>query len=169
MINDLNRSSIIEKVSSSSSSLCFCRLLESGVGLVDLVISGLLGLRQLEPFEVVERSSGSASDDALVESIFLPLLVDLGRRPSLTHRPRPRAVGDPHFVFEQAKMLESHRFSGNAWSVDQRALLVDDVDDSDESVLERSDADVGNATDFHEVVEDADSHFEDFKVLSKCF
>merc|ERR1719391_376156 len=161
------------KVSSSSSSLCFCRLLESGVGLVDLVISSLLGLRQLEPLEVVERGPGPACDDALVERVFLPLVVDLGRCPSLAHRPRPGAVGDPNFVLEKAKMLESHRFSGNAWSVDERALLVDDVDDGHKSVLERSDADVGNATDLHEVVEDADSHFDDFKVfyrsVSKSF
>ena len=51
-INDYTRSSKREKFacsSSSSSSSCFRRLLESRVGLVDLVISGLLSLGQLEP------------------------------------------------------------------------------------------------------------------------
>ena len=43
------------------SSLCFCGLLEGAVGFVDLVISGLLRLGQLESLKVVE--GGSCPED----------------------------------------------------------------------------------------------------------
>merc|ERR1719175_465480 len=135
------------------SSLRFGGLLESGVGLVDLVIPGLLGLGQLEPLEVVERGSRSPGDDAFVEGILLPLLVDFGRRPGLAHGSGPRAVGDRHLVLEQTHVLESHRLAGDAWSVNEGALLIDNIDDSDEPVFEWSDRDVGDPADFHEVVE----------------
>merc|ERR1719370_938610 len=91
------------------SSLRFGGLLKSGVGLVDLVIPGLLGLGQLEPLEVVERGSRSPGDDAFVEGILLPLFVDLARRPSLAHGSGPRAVGDSadfHEVVENTHHLE---------------------------------------------------------------
>merc|ERR1719209_2456871 len=135
------------------SGLRFRGLLKSGVGLVDLVIPGLLGLGQLEPLEVVERGSRSPGDDAFVEGILLPLLVDLACRPSLAHGSGPRAVGDGHLVLEQTHVLESHRLAGDAWSVNEGALLIDDIDDSAEPVFERSNRDVGDSADFHEVVE----------------
>jgi len=123
------------------------------------MISRLLRLGQLESLEVVERSSRSASDDALVESIFLPLFVDLGGGPGLAHGAGASAVGDADLVLQKTHVLELHRLAGNAWSIDEGGLLVDDINDGDESVLERSDAHVSDATDLHESVENANSHF----------
>ena len=95
-------------------SLCFGGLLEGGVGLVDLVIPGLLGLGELESLEIVERSSRSSSDDALVEGVLLPLFVDLGRGPRLANGAGTSTVGDGHLVLEQTHVLESHRLAGDA-------------------------------------------------------
>ena len=50
------------------------------------MIPGLLGLGELEPLEVIERSSRPSGDDALVEGVLLPLVVNLSRCPSLNRR-----------------------------------------------------------------------------------
>ena len=92
--------------------LCFGRLFERAIGLVDLVVAGLLGLGELESLEVVERGSGSAGDDALVKSVLLPLLVDLGRSPRLAHGAGAGAVGDGDLVLHETHVLELH---GLAW------------------------------------------------------
>ena len=55
---------IRETRSNACSSLCFGSFLERGVGLVDLVISGLLGFGELESLEVVKRSSAKIRLDA---------------------------------------------------------------------------------------------------------
>merc|ERR1712221_12214 len=47
----------------------------------------------------------------------------------------------------------------DAWSINEGALLVDDVDNSDEPVLEGPDTDVGDAANLDKIVEDTDSHF----------
>ena len=94
--------------------LCLRRLLERAVGLVDLVIPGLLCLRELEPLEVAERSSGSAGDDALVKGILLPLLVDLGRGPGLADGAGACAVSNGDLVLHETHVFELHGLAGDA-------------------------------------------------------
>jgi len=124
------------------------------------VIPGLLGFGELESLEVVERGSGSSGDDALVKSVFLPLVVDLSGGPGLANGASAGTVSDRDLVLEEAHMLEHHRLARDTWTIDESALLVNDIDDGNESVLEGSDADVGDTANLDEVVEDTDSHFE---------
>merc|ERR1711942_394185 len=147
--------------------LCFSGLFEGAIGFVDLVISGLLSLGQLESLEVVEGSSRPASDDALVEGIFLPLFVDFGGGPGFADGASAGAVSDADLVLHQTHVFELHRLMGNTRSIDECGLLVDDIHDGDETMLEGPDADVGHATDLHEVVENAHSHFDIERVLKR--
>merc|ERR1719376_1784660 len=70
-----------------------------------------------------------------------------------------RAPGNCHLVLQKTHVFEHHRLARDAGSVDECALLVDYVNDSNEPVLEGSDADVGDAADLDEIVKDTDSHF----------
>merc|ERR1711942_229804 len=137
--------------------LSFGGLLESAVGFVNLVVPRLLCFRQLESLEVIERGSRSSGDDAFVKGAFFPLFVDLGGSPGLAHGASASAVSNGDLVFHQTHVFKLHRLTGNAWSINE----------GDKSMLERADAHVGNATDLHEIVENADSHFYKFEYPSQ--
>ena len=83
-------------------------LFERAVGLIDLVISGLLGFGELESLEIVESGARPAGNDALVKSIFLPLLVDLGRGPRFTDGAGAGSVRDGDLVLKETQVLELH-------------------------------------------------------------
>jgi len=97
-------------------------------------IASLLGLHQFKPVKVTQLLSLFIGSNLPGPSTFLPLFVDVGLLPRFLHDTCPCGVGKREHKLGQVQLLEVHRLSRHtrARSIDQRPVLIDDINNGDQ-------------------------------------